>query len=529
MAINLDPALKQEYLQLHNTCQIRPERLGTTDTIINSILANKSKYKVVEKSSNVPWYIIAIIHSLESSLNFNTHLHNGDSLTARTVRVPPGRPRAGNPPFSWEESAIDALEFDGLSDWNDWSIEGTCFRFEKYNGFGYRMFHPQIKSPYLWSFSNHYEKGKYAADGKFDPNLKSEQCGAMVILKRMEERGLTASNISFNPFGQVTWLEFYRKERGDNSAIFPVLTAFAGSDVAHVVELEDRQIDDLIGFCGRYPNAKTFHVAPSTKPIPAVTNPIIAPSASWPTLTRILRWGDKGEDVKTLQKILNHLNFNAGAEDGDFGDQTEGAVKAFQFKLGLLVDGEVGPITWEKLGGGVKPDSIIINPQDPLHLKLANFAASEAAKKLRWNGPSSEAEKYLKLFRPIMQSLGHIGSEPINYEWCAAFVTFCCRQVGIDIPDKPDGFWASMAFVASWEYWAKQKGYWFLTSQTKPMRGDIITFDWPGSAGKFNHIGIVRGYTPGSSIVETAEGNVKNQSGHFSRNLSSLSGIIRIR
>lgn len=537
MAINLDSSLKQEYVDLYKNCQIRSERLATVDTTINSLLSNKRRYKAVEKRSNVPWYFIAILHSLESSLNFNTHLHNGDSLTARTVQVPAGRPPMGNPPFSWEESAIDALESAKLTTWNNWSIEGNCYSFEKYNGWGYRMFHSEVKSPYLWSFSNQYTKGKYKSDGRFDPDLVSQQCGAIVLLKRMEERGIipniSTSAVSINPFSQVTWLEVYRKEKGDDGSSLAVLAALNGSTVVHVVELENREVDDLVAFCGQYPNAKTFHVAASTKPVPATTELVISPSTSTlPPLDRILRWGHIGDDVKALQKVLNRLGFNPGAEDGEIGDQTEGAIKAFQFNQGLLVDGEVGPITWQKLGGEWKEGSIVINDNDPIPEKLAMFAANEAAKKLRWNGASSEAEKYLRPFRRIMQDLGHLGSEPVFYHWCAAFVTYCCRQVGIDIPDKPDEFWASMALVASWEYWAKQKGYWLLTSQTRPMRGDIITFDWPGVGGKFNHIGIVRGYRPGSSMVETAEGNAgfnNNQSGHFSRKLSDISGIIRIR
>jgi lysozyme family protein len=52
------------------------------------------------------------------------------------------------------------------------------------------MWHPEVKSPYLWSFSNHYTKGKYVADGHFDSNAVSQQCGGMVLLKRMEQRGL---------------------------------------------------------------------------------------------------------------------------------------------------------------------------------------------------------------------------------------------------------------------------------------------------------------------------------------------------
>ncbi len=47
-----------------------------------------------------------------------------------------------------------------------------------------------MKSPYLWSFTNHYTKGKYVADGKFDPNAPSDQVGAMALLKQLVTDGL---------------------------------------------------------------------------------------------------------------------------------------------------------------------------------------------------------------------------------------------------------------------------------------------------------------------------------------------------
>ena len=42
-------------------------------------------------------------------------------------------------------------------------------------------------SPYLWSGSNHYAKGKYVADGKWSSVAVSGQTGAIPVLKRMAE------------------------------------------------------------------------------------------------------------------------------------------------------------------------------------------------------------------------------------------------------------------------------------------------------------------------------------------------------
>jgi len=536
MELNLE--LKKEYQKLYQECEIKSDKLSQIDTIINRIIDNRIRYKKVERATDVPWFIIAVIHQLESSGNFNTHLHNGDPLSAKTIHVPKNRP-LGVPPFIWEESAQDALTFDGLSNWTDWSIPGICYQLERFNGFGHRLFHPEVKSPYLWSFSNHYTKGKYRLDGKFDADLVSQQCGTVVFLKRMEEKQLLSLSKQdeigdtidiTTPKKQVTWFALYRKEESGTS--YPVIAANAGSETIEVVELKTKLTDEFIDLLGKYPTAKTFLVAPSSSPIPPANAPdiSIAPNPTLPKLTRILRWGTKGDDVKALQQVLNKLGFDAGDVDGEFENNTEEAVKAFQLKAGLMVDGEVGPMTWGKLGGEYDPD-FSTDPSDPINLRLASFAEIEAAKGLTWHDEKSEAEKYLAPFRQPMRFLGHIGTALDFYNWCAAFVAYCCRNVGIDIPDKPEGFWATMALVASWEFWAKENGYWYPKGSVIPMRGDIVTFDWPDNdaPGDFNHIGIIRAHSQGSTLIKTSEGNRRNTSGNFTRSLSSVSGIIRIR
>ena len=61
-------------------------------------------------------------------------------------------------------------------------------RLERYNGLGYR--NRGLPSPYLWSLSGHYERGKFVADGKFDSEAESKQCGGATPVRCLEERGL---------------------------------------------------------------------------------------------------------------------------------------------------------------------------------------------------------------------------------------------------------------------------------------------------------------------------------------------------
>jgi uncharacterized protein (TIGR02594 family) len=179
---------KPIYDSLWNEMEVKPDKVAAADAIVTKILANKARYEGVAAATAVPWFVIALIHSMEASLNFNCHLHNGDPLTARTTHVPAGRPVTGNPPFTWEQSATDALQYDGLAHQGDWSLERIAYRLEGFNGWGYWDNHPDVKTPYLWSFSNLYTAGKYVDDGKWSATAVSDQCGAMVLLKRLAER-----------------------------------------------------------------------------------------------------------------------------------------------------------------------------------------------------------------------------------------------------------------------------------------------------------------------------------------------------
>jgi hypothetical protein len=80
------------------------------------------------------------------------------------------------------------LLIEGFAAVTDWSVAGMLFLLEKYNGFGYRKNSIRIPSPYLWSYSNHYTKGKFSSDGVYDPNLISKQPGTATLLRRLAER-----------------------------------------------------------------------------------------------------------------------------------------------------------------------------------------------------------------------------------------------------------------------------------------------------------------------------------------------------
>lgn len=174
-------SLKDEYAAWYAACQLRPERKGELAYYLKRLTQGQAIYQQVGKELNIPWVFIGITHGMECGFNFKAHLHNGDPLSARTVQVPKARPATGNPPFTWSQSARDALIYKGYHQVSDWSVPHMLHLFERYNGMGYRR--RGVPTPYLWSYSNLYEKGKFVADGRFNPEAVSKQCGAALMLK----------------------------------------------------------------------------------------------------------------------------------------------------------------------------------------------------------------------------------------------------------------------------------------------------------------------------------------------------------
>ena len=117
----------------------------------------------------------------------------------------------------------------------------------------------------------------------------------------------------------------------------------------------------------------------------------------------VLRQGQRGQDVITLQYLLNVISeyypsVPAPAQDGIFGNETRRAVIAFQQTMGLDPDGFVGPLTWKALyetyqgigqntpGAG---KTYVVQPGDSLWLISRKYNTTVDAIK-RLNGLTSD-------------------------------------------------------------------------------------------------------------------------------------------
>ena len=110
---------------------------------------------------------------------------------------------------------------------------------------------------------------------------------------------------------------------------------------------------------------------------------------------RILRNGSEGDDVKELQSLLIQLNYDLGkwGADGDFGDATEIAVREFQAKMNLEVDGEVGPKTIAALDS-LMEDSEVEKPKLVKIVRGNCFVREGASSSFDDFGVAREGETY---------------------------------------------------------------------------------------------------------------------------------------
>lgn len=192
--------LRSEYAQLLATMVIT--RRTEVDYVVdarpgNNLLAciDAGRYAAAcAASGGIPEEWAAASFEREASSNFALSPAQGDRWDRASVHVPAHR----GPFASWEAAAIDAYAIDHLNEVGaaNWTWERACYEGELFNGFGYRAH--GVHSPYLWSGTNHYARGKYVADGEWNAEERDEQLGIVpmmaVILQARPELKLA------NPF-----------------------------------------------------------------------------------------------------------------------------------------------------------------------------------------------------------------------------------------------------------------------------------------------------------------------------------------
>ena len=278
-------------------------------------------------------------------------------------------------------------------------------------------------------------------------------------------------------------------------------------------------------------------------------------------MARNLRRGNRGTDVAQLQSDLNRYLSPVPllAVDGDFGRNTDVAVKAFQRREGLTPDGIVGPKTFAALqrnaantGGGMSYAGAGGGMSMPVgNDALVGAGAGAAAGGMSTPGggmcypdgtmdplpPDTGVDdtpintggltsNMAELAVQIALTQTHVREDPLGSNngadiqkycrsagksapalWCMAFVYWCYSEAAsrlgqphpmIGVPD-----WAKI-YVTGCYAWARDNG----KTVDTPARGDVFCVRGGSEGRTHKHTGIVTEVDGGN--VKTIEGNTNN-------------------
>ncbi len=218
---------------------------------------NKSRYLNIAKRAGMPdiaWLFIACSHYRESSQDFTKNLGQGDPLGEVTTHIPAGRgPFFG--PTAFEDAAVDALVncAPHAARLTDWSIGGMLTNLERYNGVGYA--NRGLPSPYIWSGTDQYIKGKYVADGVFDPEEVDKQlgCAGLILAIMAIDPSIvfdkTAPQVPVGPVRDGIWLQNSLNKLGANPTL--EVDGIVGSATRNAVRAfqlaQNLVVDGLVG------------------------------------------------------------------------------------------------------------------------------------------------------------------------------------------------------------------------------------------------------------------------------------------
>jgi peptidoglycan hydrolase-like protein with peptidoglycan-binding domain len=150
--------------------------------------------------------------------------------------------------------------------------------------------------------------------------------------------------------------------------------------------------------------------------------------------------GDQGVQVKNIQERLKELGYFKADLTGYFGEVTETAVRSFQWRNGLSVDGRVGPNTLRMLNSDSAKKSTGVN------ITGANVESLIAVAK------SKLGARYVGG-----------GKGPTVFD-CSGFAYWCLNQIGVH-----------QSYMTSYT-WRSCTRYTRITSKSQIKRGDIIIY-----------------------------------------------------
>jgi peptidoglycan hydrolase-like protein with peptidoglycan-binding domain len=204
-----------------------------------------------------------------------------------------------------------------------------------------------------------------------------------------------------------------------------------------------------------------------------------------------IKLGDKGTDVKELQKKLKELKYFSGTATGDFGEKTEAAVKAFQKRNGLTADGNVGEHTRDVLfsddakpaktssgggdssGGGSSGGGSSGGGSSGGGSSGGSSGGGKTGSEATNDPDASKADALIAFAQTLLGKEYTRGGKGPNEFDCSGFVYYCLNNSGAkSIKYMTSGTWAKSSYDR-------------VDKMSDLKRGDIICFK--------GHVGIYMG------------------------------------
>ncbi len=181
--------------------------------------------------------------------------------------------------------------------------------------------------------------------------------------------------------------------------------------------------------------------------------------------------GTKGQDVDSLQRQLVDLGY-MDKTTGYYGDETVKAVKDFQERNGLKVDGKTGQYTLD----------LIYSPE-----------AKASASKVQAEKRRANIRKMIQVAKDQLGKPYVLGNQgPRSFD-CSGLVYYCLKQAG---SSRGRYNAAGYARVSDWKK---------ISSMSDLETGDLLFF-WNNARTKIGHVGI---YVGGGMMIDASSANGK--------------------
>jgi peptidoglycan hydrolase-like protein with peptidoglycan-binding domain len=197
----------------------------------------------------------------------------------------------------------------------------------------------------------------------------------------------------------------------------------------------------------------------------------------------------RAADLRLIKERLNSLGYGPlDANNPQFGENTDAAIRRFQDEHQLLSDGIVGRLTWDRLFSGrteLQPSSPILRLRAVENALTQTFVREKTGR-----NDGKEVEEYLRL----------VGLER-GYAWCAAFVYAMFQKASLQLTvinpvPKSGGVLDQLK---------RTKG---TIIYHDPEPGDQFIMDFGGGKG---HTGLVTTiYEDNKTEIATVEGNTND-------------------